>query len=182
MARLFASKTSSRRLALAALTLAPLLGPLLGPLLAAPVLAGPVVCTTTLEAPLGPGGEPREVSRCGAVETVPELVQRRFFTYTAPYAEGVSIRGQLRDLFGVATGSINRGDTINVLGFADQTIVWDGLALENTTQVLLEAQGDSVPWRTGDITNGFGCSLGSPTGCQGMTAPARSRTPARSVW
>ena len=152
------------------------------PLVAAPTLAGPVVCTTTLEAPLSPGGEPREVSRCGAVETVPELVERRFFTYTAPFAEGVSIRGQLRDLFGVATGSINSGDTIRAFGFPDQTIIWDGTALENTTQVLLEAQSDIVPWRTGDLSNGFGCSLASPSGCQGMTAPTRTPTPARGVW
>ena len=132
------------------------------PLLAPPALAGPVLCTTTLEAPAQPGGAPREVSRCGAVQTLPELVDQRFFTYTAPYAEGVSIRGQLRELFGVATGSINRGDGIRAFGFTDQTIVWDGTALQNTTGVLLEAQGDLLPWRTADLTNGFNGSLGSP--------------------
>lgn len=148
------------------------------PLLTAPVLAGPVVCTTTLEAPTSPGGAPVEVSRCGPVETVPELVQRRFFTYTAPFAEGVSIRGQVRDLFGVATGSINRGDSLRAFGFTDQTIVWDGTALENTTQVLLEAQSDVMPWRTGDISNGFGCSLGSPSGC----GTSSKRAPVRGLW
>ena len=139
------------------------------PLLAAPALAGPVLCTTTLEAPAKPGGAPREVSRCGAVQTLPELVDQRFFTYTAPYAEGVSIRGQLRDLFGVATGSINRGDGIRAFGFTDQTIVWDGTALQNTTGVLLEAQGDLLPWRTADLTNGFNGSLGSPGRSGGST-------------
>jgi hypothetical protein len=132
------------------------------PLLAAPALAGPVLCTTTLEAPAQAGGAPREVSRCGAVQTLPELVDRRFFTYTAPYAEGVSIRGQLRELFGIATGPINSGDAIRAFGFTDQTIVWDGTALQNTAGVLLEAQGDLLPWRTPDLTNGFNGSLGSP--------------------
>ena len=143
--------------------LALLSGPLLsGPLLAGAAMAGPVLCTTTLEAPAQPGGAPREVSRCGAVQTLPELVDQRFFTYTAPFAEGVSIRGQLRELFGVATGSINRGDGIRAFGFTDQTIVWDGTALQNTTGVLLEAQGDLLPWRTADLSNGFNGSLGSP--------------------
>lgn len=140
-----------------------------GPLLAAPALAGPVLCTTTLEAPAQPGGAPREVSRCGAVQTLPELVDQRFFTYTAPYAEGVSIRGQLRDLFGIATGSINQGGGIRAFGFTDQTIVWDGTALQNTTGVLLEAQGDPLPWRTADLSNGFNGSLGNPGRSGGST-------------
>ena len=156
------------------------------PLLASPVEAGPVVCTTTLEAPTSAGGGPVEVSRCAPVETVPQLVERRFFTYTAPFAEGVSIRGQVRDLFGVATGSINSGYGIRAFGFPDQTIIWDGTALQNTAEVLLEAQSDPLPWRTADISNGFGCSLGSPNGCQGISTPAvRSssyRTPVRGLW
>jgi hypothetical protein len=137
----------------------PVLG---GALLADAALAGPVLCTTTLEAPAQAGGAPREVSRCGAVQTLPELVDRRFFTYTAPYAEGVSIRGQLRELFGIATGSINSGDSIRAFGFTDQTIVWDGTALQNTAGVLLDAQGDLLPWRTADLSNGFNGSLGAP--------------------
>jgi hypothetical protein len=138
--------------------------------------AGPVVCTTTLEAPPTAGAEPVEVSRCGAVQTTPELVQQRFFTYTAPFAEGVSVRGQLRDLFGVATGSINAGNTIRVFGFPDQTIIWDGTALQNTAAVLLEGQSDPMPWRTADLFNGFNGSLASPAT---STTPA---TPVRSLW
>ena len=140
----------------------PVLGVLSGALLADAALAGPVLCNTTFEAPAQARGAPREVSRCGAVQTLPELVERRFFTYTAPYAEGVSIRGQLRELFGIATGSINRGDAIRAFGFTDQTIVWDGTALQNTAGVLLEAQGDLLPWRTADLSNGFNGSLASP--------------------
>jgi hypothetical protein len=129
---------------------------------AGPALAGPVLCTTTLEAPSKPGGAPVEVSRCGAVQTTPELVQQRFFTYTAPFAEGVSIRGQLRDLFGIASGSVNPGWSIGAFGFPDQTIVWDGTALQNTYDVLLESQSDPMPWRTTDLSNGFGGSLAAP--------------------
>ena len=134
------------------------------PLAALPLTAqaDPVVCTTTLEAPAQAGGRPLEVSRCGAVVSVPQLVEKRFFTYTAPYAEGVSLRGQVRDLFGVATGSVNGGDAMRVFGFPDQTITWDGTALQNTYDVLLEAQSDPMPWRTVDLGNGFGGSLYAP--------------------
>ena len=167
-------------LALAALPLAAL------PLLALPLLAqaGPVVCNTTLEAPAGAGGQPVEVSRCGDVVTVPQLVEQRFFAYTAPYAEGVSIRGQVRDLFGVATGSVNSGDAMRAFGFPDQTIIWDGMALQNTYDVLLEAQSDPMPWRTADLGNGFGASLGS-SGANRAGAAGRGttyRTPVRGLW
>jgi len=156
-------------------------------LLTPPVQAGPVLCTTTLEAPAAAGAAPVEVTRCGAVQTVPELVNQRFFTYTAPYAERVSIRGQVRDLFGIATGSINSGDSIRAFGFPDQTIVWDGTALQNTYDVLLEAQSDPQPWRTADLSNGFGCSLGSPSSCPRLNDAsggrgASSRTPVRGLW
>ena len=136
-------------------------------LAAAPALAGPVVCTTTLEAPLagsGPAGMnaggPVEVTRCAAVETTSELVERRFYSYTAPYARGVDLTHQITDLFGIAMGG---GDGTKVMGFGfpDQTIVWDGSALQNTYQVLLEQQSDPMPWRTADVPNGFSSSLGA---------------------
>lgn len=134
---------------------------------AAPVLAGPVVCTTTLEAPLagsGPAGMnaggPVEVTRCAAVETTPELVERRFYSYTAPYARGVDLTHQITDLFGIAMGG-GDGSKVMGFGFPDQTIVWDGSALQNTYQVLLEQQSDPMPWRTADVPNGFSSSLGA---------------------
>ena len=139
---------------------------LFAPALALPVIfsaavgwAGPVVCTTTLEAPLAGSGSV-EVTRCGAVQTTPELVRQRFYSYTAPFARGVSMTNQLTDLLGIAMGG---GDGTKVMGFGfpDQTIVWDGTALENTTRVLLEQQSDPMPWRTADIPNGFSGSLGS---------------------
>ncbi len=156
------------------------------PLCAPPLEAGPVVCNTTLEAPGAGASGPVEVTRCAPVQSVPAMVQERFFTYTAPFAEGVSIRGQVRDLFGIATGSINAGYGINAFGFPDQTIIWDGTALENTYGVLLEAQSDPIPWRTVDISNGFNCSLASPAGCPAADSPAGRgasyRTPVRGLW
>ena len=132
---------------------------------ACPAAAGPVVCTTTLEAPLagsGPGGMnaagPVEVTRCGPVVTTPQLVEHRFYSYTSPYARGIDITHQITDILGIAMGG---GDGTKVMGFGfpDQTIVWDGSALENTSQVLLEQQSNPMPWRTADVNNGFCQSL-----------------------
>jgi hypothetical protein len=168
--------------------------------------SGPVVCTTTLEAPPmttagAPGAAvpnapelnavgPVEVTRCVAVETTPQLVQRRFNTYTAPFAQGVSITNQITDLLGIAMGG---GDGTRVMGFGfpDQTIVWDGTALENTYRVLLEQQSDPMPWRTADINNGFSGSLGasgasgaSPGGTAGFRygGGPDGTPPVRGLW
>jgi hypothetical protein len=157
---------------------------LAGPLLAGPVLAGPVVCTTTIEAPQTlqkrlSSPRPVELTRCGRVQTTPQLVEQRFYTYTAPYARGVNITHQITDLLGISMGG---GDGTKVMGFGfpDQTIVWDGTALDNTYQVLLEQQGELIPWRTADVGNGFSSSLGSATS---SGAPASSfRAPVRGLW
>jgi hypothetical protein len=141
-----------------------LLPGLAGLSLAAPVLAGPVVCTTTLEAPPSPAtatdpGSPVEVTRCDTVQTVPALMERRYFSYTAPFARSVSLTNQITDLFGIAMGG-GDGTRVMGLGFADQTIIWDGTAIQNTYQFLLDQQSDPTPWRTGDVSNGFSGSLG----------------------
>jgi hypothetical protein len=158
-------------------------------LLAAPAWAGPVVCTTTLEAPVSNGAVvpagPVEVTRCGAVQTTSQLVEKRFFSYTAPFAQGVSLTNQITDLFGIAMGG---GDGTKVMGFGfpDQTIVWDGTAVENTYQVLLEQQSDPMPWRTADVPNGYSGSLGSaPNASQGSTwqdGGASYGAPVRGLW
>lgn len=157
-----------------------------------PAWAGPVVCTTTLEAPVvgGPIGDgvapgPVEVTRCGVVQTTPQLMERRFHSYTAPYARGVSLTNQITDLFGIAMGG---GDGTKVMGFGfpDQTIIWDGTAVENTYQVLLEQQSDPMPWRTGDVSNGYPSSLGSgggaPQGSAWQDGGARYAPPVRGLW
>jgi hypothetical protein len=158
--------------------------PLAGSLLAGPALAGPVVCTTTLEAPqvqqaMQASVQPVELTRCGGVQTTPQLVEQRFYSYTAPFARGIDITHQITDLLGIAMGG---GDGTRVMGFGfpDQTIVWDGTALENTYQVLLDKQSELIPWRTGDLGNGFSSSLGSAAF---FPAPAASmRAPVRGLW
>ena len=40
-------------------------------------------------------------------------------------------------------------------GFPDQTLSWDGSALQNTTEALLEEQSPPLPMRTLDISSGF---------------------------
>ena len=145
---------------------------------ATPVAAGPVVCTTSLEAPQAGGQVPVEVTRCGPVVTTPELVERRFYGWTSPYARGIDITHQITDLLGIAMGG---GDGTKVMGFGfpDQTIVWDGSALETTTAVLLEQQGTPLPWRTADLSSGF-CQ-GLPRGtCAGASPAPRWPQPGSS--
>jgi hypothetical protein len=101
---------------------------------------------------------------------VPELVQRRFFSYSAPFAEAVSVTGQLTSLFGIAMGG-GDGRRVMGLGFPDQTIIWDGTAIQNTTQFLLQQQSEALPWRSGDVSSGFSGSLsGGQAGSQGPTS------------
>ena len=110
---------------------------LLGLLAWQPAGAGPVVCATSLEAPQ-PGGAPVEVTRCGPLTSTSDLVERRFYSYTAPFARGVNLTHQLTDLLGIALGG-GDGTRLMGLGFPDQTIVWDGSALEATTGESLRA-------------------------------------------
>jgi hypothetical protein len=139
--------------------------------------AGPVVCSTSLEAPVA-GGAPVEITRCGPVTTTAELMDRRFYSYTAPYARGIDITHQITDVLGIAMGG-GDGTKVMGLGFPDQTIVWDGSAVENTYQVLLENQSNPMPWRTADINNGF-CQ-GLPQGGCGAPAPVAWPQPGSRV-
>lgn len=139
-------------------------------LLPAGAEAGPLVCTTSLEAPIvatrPAGGElaipasPVEVTRCLPVETVPQLLDRRSYGWTAPYAQGVSLTHQITDILGIAVGGVD-GSRLMGLGFPDQTIVWDGLAIRNTAYALLELQSNPMPQRTPDLVSVFSSSLGS---------------------
>ena len=147
---------------------------------AIPGQAGPVVCTSSIEAPLA-GSAPVEVTRCGPVTTTGELVERRFYSYTSPYARGIDITHQITDLFGIAMGG-GDGTKVMGLGFPDQTIVWDGSALENTYRVLLENQSDPMPWRTADINNGFCQGLPQGSCSQPVTWPQAGSQRVRGLW
>lgn len=154
--------------------------------------ANPVVCTTTLEAPVGLGGMasepagPVEVSRCAPVQSADALVVSRYYTWTAPYARGVDLIHQVTDLLGIAVAG-PEGNRVMGLGFPDQTIIWDGTALQNTYRVLLEQQSAPIPWRTVDISNGFSGSLATQE-ARGGVSPMRLRSdgpmtrPVRGLW
>ena len=133
----------------------------------APLQAGPVLCTTTLEAPLltpgqplPPSTRPTEVTRCGVVGTVPEWVEQRYFSYRAPFARGVDLTHQITDLLGLAMGG-GDGTRLMGLGFPDQAIIWDGSAIENTTTQLMDQQVNLVPRRTADLSSPYTTSIRS---------------------
>ncbi|MEB3307465.1 MAG: Occludin/ELL family protein [Cyanobacteriota bacterium] len=145
-------------------------------------MAGPVFCTTTVEAPasLPSGrGSPRlapavEITRCQGSQTVHELLQERFYSHTAPFEAGIGISHQITDLLGIARGGIN-GRAWMGFGFPDQTIVRDATAVQNTVQVLMEQQSDPMPWRTADLADVFTGSLSTPwqDSSGSMSRPAR---------
>ena len=155
------------------------------------VAAQPVVCTTSLEAPVTARGDapaaPTEVTRCGLVESTDAMVERRAYTWTAPFARGVDVIHQITDLLGIAVAG-PEGNRVMGFGFPDQTIIWDGSAIENTTNALLEEQSQPIPWRTVDIPSGFNSSLASDGGSVAQPAaidvPQNDSygTPVRGLW
>ena len=118
------------------------------------------MCATTLEAPelSSAATEPVEVTTCAAVVTSSELMERRLYTWTAPYERGVDLVHQITDLFGIAVSG-EGGTQVMGLGFPDQTIIWDAAATSSTTRALLEEQSPALPLRTQDLANGFDRSL-----------------------
>lgn len=137
-----------------------------------PLQAETVVCTTALEASLvpRPGGglaQPVEVTRCSTVESSAELLQKRFYAYTAPYTRGVDLTHQLTDVLGLAMGG-GDGTRVMGLGFPEQTITWDGSAVSATTEALLQRQATPIPWRTTDLPNGYGSSTQSAAATGGQ--------------
>ena len=80
------------------------------------------MCATTLEAPelSSAATAPVEVTTCAAVETTSELMERRLYTWTAPYERGVDLVHQITDLFGIA-GAGEGGTQVMGPGFPDQT-------------------------------------------------------------
>ena len=173
-----------------------------GVLAAAPALAGPVVCNTTLEAPAlpprnggagysagYPGGIPMgpvEVTRCGVVRTPSEVMDRAFFSWSTPFARGQDLTHQITDLFGIAMGG-GDGTKVMGLGFSDQQIMWSVSAMENVTEAMLDSQSRPMPLRTADMPSFYSTSLGTPpprfvadTTRYRTLAPAY--TPVRGLW
>jgi hypothetical protein len=130
-----------------------------------PAAAGPVICTTTLEAPLAGTGNstqplsaPVEVTRCGEIQTTAELFQQRAYTWRSTFARGVSMTHQITDILGIAMGG-PEGNRVMGLGFPEQAIIWDSSAITNTTAALLEEQSAPMPWRNTDLPSIFSASL-----------------------
>ena len=134
-----------------------------------PAAAGPVLCTTSMEAPIvgirdASGAlsvplSPVEVTRCGIVQTPPQLLENRAYSWTSPFARGVDLTHQVTDLFGIAMGG-GDGSKVMGFGFGDQTLIWDGSAIEHTAKMLLDAQSDPMPLRTVDLVGVYNSSLG----------------------
>ena len=124
-----------------------------------------------------------EVTRCGAVQRTPELMHERLYSWTAPYESGVDLLHQITDILGIAVAG-PEGNRFMGFGFPDQTIIWDGAAVDNTYRTLLEEQSDPIPWRTVDIPNGFSGSLAEDSA---TPVPEVSReedvfSPVRALW
>ena len=126
---------------------------------------GPVVCTTSIEAPpaaavssgLG-SAAPVEVTRCGPVQSTAQLVEQRFYSWRGPFERGVSLTNQITDFFGIAMGGPD-GSKLMGFGFPDQTIVWDGAAINNLYNRMLDDQSPGMPIRTPDLGNPYRSSL-----------------------
>jgi len=134
---------------------------LMSALFTAAAMAGPIVCTTTIEAPdpsAPAGSAPVSLTTCEPVETTAERIERVNYTWTAPYARGVDLVHQITDFFGIAVAG-SEGNRVMGFGFPDQTLIWDGTAIENTTRALMEEQLPALPTRTTDLPNGFDSSL-----------------------
>jgi hypothetical protein len=150
--------------------------------------AGPVVCTTSIEAPdmdpLRPyGAGPVEMTRCAPVVTVPEVMRASYYSYRSPFARGVDITHQITDMLGIAMGGVE-GNRVMGFGFPDQAIVWDGSAVENTYRYLIPTQHDPTPLRTADLSSPFSTSVGggaANAGAPRSTAPGYTSS-VRALW
>ena len=160
--------------------------------MAAPALADPVICTTTVEAAPARAGSgrsaPVEVTRCGVVETTDTLIMRRAFGWRSPFAAGVNILHQVTDILGIAMGG-PEGNRVMGLGFPDQAIIWDGSAISNTTNAAMEKLSSPIPFRTADLPSQFTGSLqgsgelSTPRQLEdGGVPPSMWSRPIRGLW
>ena len=73
-------------------------------------------------------------------------------------ARGVDPLHQLTYFLGIAVGGIE-GNRLMGFGFPNQTLIWDGSTLQNTTGTLLVEQSPPLPSQTDDVESGFNGSL-----------------------
>lgn len=151
--------------------------------------AGPVQCTTSLEAPILPTPSTRaglppapvEVTRCAPVVTVPELVDRRSYTYSPPFQEGVNISHQIQGALGVSLARDGSGKIL-AFGFPEQLLIWDASAMSNTTAALMDDQVNAMPTRTHDLTSAYNSSLAFDGLAASNASARRSTIPTSSLY
>ena len=97
-------------------------------------------------------------------------MEHRYYSYSAPFAQGVNLLHQITDPLGLSIPGRDGGKVV-AFGFPDQNIVWDGTAIENTYSVMLTDQSDLMPLRTSDITSGYGSSLGAAAAATDVRQP-----------
>ena len=114
------------------------------------------------------------MTRCNPIQTTDELIQRRAYSWTSPFARGIDITHQITDILGIAMGG-GDGTKVMGLGFPDQTIVWDGSAIENTYRSLLDEQSSPLPRRVADLESPFSSSMRK-------TQPLIDIEPVRGLW
>ena len=129
--------------------------------------AGPVVCRTSIEAPLD-GSPLVEVSRCAPVTTTPELMEQRFFSYTAPYARGVSVVNQITDVLGIAMGG-REGN--RVMGLASPIRRLFGMVRPSRTPIKCCSITKALPCHGGPRMCPMASAKGWPRGA--AASPAR---------
>ena len=126
-----------------------------------------------------------EITRCGPVLTTTDLLNQRFYRFTSPFTSGVDVTHQVAEAWGIAIGGLE-GNQVMGFGYPEQTIVWDGQALENTTALLLAEQSSATPLRTADIPSGYTTSLLAtppPTGSRAAADPRGAwAQPVRGLW
>ena len=126
---------------------------------------------------------PIEVTRCAPVQSTSALMEERYYNWSAPYASSVDLLHQVTELLGIAVAG-PEGNRFMGFGFRDQTIIWDGTAVENTYTMMLEDQSDPIPWRTVDIPNGFSGSLAEDVGSPSpdVVQGEEAFQPVRALW
>jgi hypothetical protein len=133
--------------------------------------------------PSSAGTGPVEVTRCGVTRSAPEVMEHRYYSFSAPFAQGVNLLHQVTDVLGLSIPGRDGGKIV-AFGFPDQNIVWDGTAIENTFSVMVSDQHGLMPLRTSDITNGYSGSLGSVAAGTYVRQPASTSwtPPIRGLW
>ena len=130
-----------------------LLSMALGEWLLARAMAGPILCRAAPPPP-GLARSALDAVHCTSIVTTDRQLEEDAFSWTAPHGPGINTLHQLTDLLGVSLAGID-GDRWMGFGFADQTLVWDGLVIEHRYRRLLEAQSSPVPLRVADQANPY---------------------------